>query len=104
MSATISSKIKFRMVREVYPLLILMATICIGAGPALEVPATREAWQTQRAELLKQWQQIIGPLPAPAGPVGGTIVVSSEELADHTRLLIRDKGIEAYLLLPKTPG
>jgi pimeloyl-ACP methyl ester carboxylesterase len=65
------------------------------------------SWEKQRAELRKQWDEILGPMPAPV-PLNVQIV-STEELADHTRLLIRYQNDakttnDAYLLIPKTPG
>jgi hypothetical protein len=71
---------------------------CVFAEAALKIPTTQSDWPARRAEALHQWQQIIGPIP-PRPPVDVTIV-STEMLADHTRLLIRYTFIECYLLLP----
>jgi dienelactone hydrolase len=68
----------------------------------LNVPATSDAWPARRQELLQQWQSILGPMPQ--RPADEVKVVSTEELADHTRLLLQYPGNEAYLLIPKTPG
>jgi pimeloyl-ACP methyl ester carboxylesterase len=72
------------------------------AAPALDIPATRDAWEPRRQQFLKQWQQIIGPLPE--RPPVDVKVVSTEELPDHTRLLLHYADNDAYLLLPKKPG
>src|SRR3954470_21340316 len=45
------------------------------------------AWKGAREHLLRQWQQIIGPFPERV-PLA-TRVISTEELADHTRILVR---------------
>lgn len=91
------------------------------AGPALSpllvdsgggVVTTRRAWDRRRAQLRREWDEILGPLPrrVPLQPRE----VSREELPDHTRLLLRydtapGEAGEAYLLLPphserKCPG
>jgi dienelactone hydrolase len=76
-------------------------------GPVAPLGGTenRQAWETQRAELRRAWEQMIGPLPGQRVALN-TEVVSREELDDHTRLLLRysidaKTRTEAYLLLPK---
>ena len=68
--------------------------------------ADRAGWAAARAALLGQWRQILGPFPdrVPLNPQ----VLSTEELTDHTRLLVRYQTDptwtnEAYVLLPKGP-
>src|SRR5438874_460959 len=99
----------------------LLCAATIGAAPVFQdlrqapqqslaalAPLTgtsdRAAWEKRRAELRQQWEQILGPMPqrVPLLPQ----VLSSEELPDHTRLLIRywndeSSTNDAYLLLPK---
>ena len=75
--------------------------------PALPGTSGRDAWEKQRAELRKQWEQIIGPMPAAAERVPLAVeVVSTESLDDHTRVVLRYNidartRTEACLLLPK---
>jgi dienelactone hydrolase len=66
---------------------------------------TCQTWEKRRAELRREWEQIIGPLPAERTPLN-VEEVSREELADHTRVLVRyavdpKTRTEAFLLLPK---
>jgi hypothetical protein len=76
--------------------------------PLLGAPATDlPAWERRRAEIRAAWEQIIGPMPKRV-PLE-TKVLSSEELADHTRLLVRyrtdaKRTNDAYILLPKGAG
>jgi hypothetical protein len=100
----------------------LLALLCVAAAPlfpelrqppasqpsrgalvAIEV-TNRDTWKTHRAELRRQWQEILGPFP-PRVPLA-TQIISSEQLGDHTRLLVRyqsdaDTPNDAYILLPK---
>ncbi len=96
--------------------------LCLGTGPLfpeLRTPppaqnvsvrplpieaSDRDPWEARRGELLKQWQEILGPFPQRV-PLDAR-VVSSEELEDHTRVLIEyqsdaDTRNDAYLLLPR---
>lgn len=105
-------------------LLLMMCAVSGGAGPAFEelrvkpageLPAvtplagteSRVAWEERRDELRREWEAIMGAIPAPAQRVPlATEVVSTEELADHTRVLLRynvdrKTRVEAYLLVPK---
>jgi dienelactone hydrolase len=57
-----------------------------------------------KAELEREWREILGPFPEPV-PLRPE-VLSTEELPDHTRLLLRyhteaDATAEAYLVIPK---
>src|SRR5687767_12598451 len=55
-----------------------------GAGKPLTTP---QAWRPQREALARRWREIIGPFPerVPLEPK----VLSTEELPDHTRILVR---------------
>jgi dienelactone hydrolase len=74
------------------------------ALPAFAEASDSASWEKRRAELRSHWDRILGPLP-PRGPIS-IQVVSTEELPDHSRLLIRydDGSGEAYLLLPRESG
>src|SRR5687768_12759181 len=85
------------------------ATQPIGKTPALTpLTATRSraAWEKRRVELRREWEGIMGALPSPEQRVPlASEVVSTEELADHRRVLLRysvdeKTRVEAYLLLP----
>ena len=100
---------------------VLLGLLAMGAGPRFEElrekpeqsfpavaplrgTASREAWEGRRAELRKDWEQIIGGMPR-RGELR-TEVISTENLDDHQRLLLRysideKTRTEAYLLLPK---
>jgi dienelactone hydrolase len=61
------------------------------------------AWKDARAHLRRRWGGIIGPFPEPV-PLD-TQVVSTEALADHTRIFVRYRTdpvsrAEAYVLIP----
>jgi dienelactone hydrolase len=63
------------------------------------------AWEAKRAELRAAWETIIGPMPPRDAPLD-VEVLSTEELNDHTRLLLRYRNEphemnDAYLLIPK---
>ena len=65
---------------------------------------TRRAWAKRRDALRQQWRAFLGPFPRRVDLKPE--VLSTEELPDHTRLLVRyqnERGVpnEAYLLLPK---
>jgi dienelactone hydrolase len=106
---------------------MLMAMAATGAGrrfeglrerpagqfqalPPLGGTETRAAWERQRIELRRAWDDIIGPLPVPAQRVPlNTEIISTEDLQDHTRLRLRYSvdartRTEAYLLLPNGAG
>ena len=75
------------------------------ALPALGGTESRAAWAGRRVELRRAWDEIIGPLPAQRAALK-TEIVSTEELPDHSRVLLRynvdeKTRTEAYLLLPK---
>ena len=65
---------------------------------------SRAAWKGVRDRLKREWSAILGPFPErpPLDPQ----VLSTENLPDHTRILLRypiEPGVdsEAYLLIPK---
>src|SRR5690349_8583044 len=65
---------------------------------------TRAGWQRRRKEIDRQWRDFMGPFPRRVALKPE--IVSTEELPDHTRLLVRyhsEAGVtnDAYLLLPK---
>ena len=100
--ATAKSRMRFRMAEKYILILLPMLLFCLAAAPVLDVPSSREAWKKQRAKLLEQWLAIMGPPAAPLlGPVGDPAVISTEQLEDHTRLLVAYQGYQSYLLLPK---
>src|SRR5687768_6405000 len=68
--------------------------------PRGNAPATRRQWQVARRELQAAWREIIGPFPRRVPLRLETL--STEELPDHTRLLLRyrvepELTAEAYL-------
>ena len=74
------------------------------AAPDGSLLRDRSDWLAIRKKTLADWQEILGTFP-PRVPLA-TTVLSREELADHTRLLLRyavdaHTETEAYLLLPK---
>src|SRR6185503_13014941 len=52
--------------------------------PAVDSP---ESWEKRRVELRREWDVILGALPAERVPLK-IEVVSTEDLTDHTRLLL----------------
>lgn len=85
---------------------VFIATCAIAAPKPMQ-PTDAAAWKAERVQILKQWSDLLGPLPE--RPKTDVKILSTEDLADHTRLLLRyqnEAGTtnEAYLLLPKTPG
>src|SRR5687767_3299433 len=113
-------------------MMVIMSVGCLAAGPApparfeelRERPAmqgvgdpppltplsgvdSRAAWEARRVGLRREWEAIVGALPPPQQRVPlASEVVSTEKLADHTRVLLRysvdaQTRVEAYLLLPK---
>ena len=77
--------------------------------PLLPLSGTdsRSAWEKRRVELRREWEAIMGEIPAPAQRVPlKTEVIATEALDDHTRVTLRysvdaNTRVEAYLLLPK---
>src|SRR5687767_12687555 len=70
----------------------------LRARPAGEFPRvtplagteSRAAWEKRRVELRREWEQVMGAMPAAAERVPlATEVVSTENLSDHTRVLLR---------------
>jgi hypothetical protein len=62
------------------------------------------SWERRRAEIRGAWERLLGPMPDRVPPA--VEVLSREELADHTRLLLRYRNDaastnDAYLLVPK---
>jgi dienelactone hydrolase len=103
---------------------ITLLLLCVAASPAFpelrvrpvgQAPTTLPAlskapltdvaaWEKRRDEIRREWDEIIGPMPARV-PLETTIV-STESLDDHTRLLVRYRvdaktTNEAYVLVPK---
>src|SRR5687767_1049677 len=95
---------------------LVLAVVSIAAEPATTTPVKlspliehndRNAWELRRAELARQWADILGPLPE-SPPLEQQLLLS-EDGGDHLRLLIRyrnegDTFNDAYLLLPKKEG
>jgi Dienelactone hydrolase family len=72
-----------------------------GAGRPIP---TRMAWARRRKALWQEWTALMGPFPRRVALKPE--VVATEELPDHTRLLVRYRSEakvtnEAYLLLPR---
>jgi hypothetical protein len=66
--------------------------------------ATRSAWNRQREELLRQWKEVLGPMPKRKAPLL-TEILATEEQPGFTRQHIRyqvEPGVhtDGYLLLP----
>jgi dienelactone hydrolase len=74
------------------------------AAPGEPPVTTTAGWKRRRERLEREWKALLGPMPerVPLKPE----IVSTEEVADHTRQLLRYRTeagatTEAYLLLPK---
>jgi dienelactone hydrolase family protein len=75
----------------------------VELSPFLPPEISEPVWDLQRAEILRQWQDILGPSPERVDLDAETL--STEHLSDHTRHLVRyqtEPGVftEAYLLVP----
>ncbi len=77
-----------------------------GIAPPMQVPATPDAWQTQRSEIRATLNGLLGDLP-PRPPPSSFQVIAKEDKGGHTLETIRfDNGageiVKGHLLVPKT--